>query len=414
MSEQAKTTLITKSTSLVCHVCSSQLLLDHNNDKRADKASCPTCGTNLFDTKLPSLSGNLALAIACLMLLIPVFTTNFISIKLFGVNLHASLIGSIVQLANEGFLILAILVAFCTVVTPVAVCSLVISSHIALKYRLFSLFKFSMDWLHHLKPWMMIDVMIISIAVSCFKLKDYADITFNLGLFSMIFVEVMATLLLSRISTRRYWNEWQTFLPPANTSNIIVCNHCSLSQEEDSNDAVCRRCTHTITKKVSLEKTWVFLITATICLIPANTVPISVLVSMGNITEDTILSGVMTLMKSGMVEIAAIIFIASIVVPVAKIIGLFYLLLNLKNLQKTSDRTKMKLYYIIHWVGKWSVLDILVIAIMMLLMDRGQIIDFLPGYGAIAFGAVVIFTMFAAEGFDPRVLWEQPSQRDKK
>jgi paraquat-inducible protein A len=104
--------------------------------------------------------------------------------------------------------------------------------------------------------------------------------------------------------------------------------------------------------------------------------------------------------------IALIIFVASIVVPVAKILGLGYLLLAIHYQRTVYHRHRMKIYYFVKWIGKWSMMDLFVISIMMTLIDRGQILDFTPGYGAVAFGVVVVLTMLAADSLDPRLIWD--------
>ena len=134
--------------------------------------------------------------------------------------------------------------------------------------------------------------------------------------------------------------------------------------------------------------------------------PISILLSNGKRFEDTIFSGVAALIKSGMTGIAVIIFVASIVVPVAKIIGLSYILLAIKFKRRMFHRQRMMIYFVVKWVGKWSMMDLFVISIMMTLVDRGQLLDFTPGYGAVAFGFVVVSTMLAVENFDPRYIWD--------
>ena len=107
-----------------------------------------------------------------------------------------------------------------------------------------------------------------------------------------------------------------------------------------------------------------------------------------------------------MYGIAIIIFVASIVVPVAKILGLGYLLLCVQFKRTVFHRQRMSIYIAVKWIGKWSVMDLFVISIMMTLIDRGQILDFTPGLGAVAFGLVVVFTMLAAESFDSRLIWD--------
>lgn len=100
-------------------------------------------------------------------------------------------------------------------------------------------------------------------------------------------------------------------------------------------------------------------------------------------------------------------------VPVAKILGLAYLLLAIQFKRKINHLHRMKLYRVIQWIGKWSVMDLFVISLMVALIDRDQILDFTPGPGAIAFGVVVVLTMLAAESLDSRLIWDNYEQRTK-
>jgi paraquat-inducible protein A len=161
----------------------------------------------------------------------------------------------------------------------------------------------------------------------------------------------------------------------------------------------------------SLQATWAHLIVATVALIPANLIPISILFANGQRLEDTIFSGVVALVDNDMLTIAIIIFVASIVVPVAKILGIFYLLLSIHFKRTVAHQQRMILFYIVKWIGKWSMVDLFVMSIMLTLVDRGQILNFSPGFGAVAFGVVVVFTMFSAETLDSRLIWQNYNEK---
>ncbi|CSA42088.1 PqiA family protein [Vibrio cholerae] len=244
-------------------------------------------------------------------------------------------------------------------------------------------------------------------AVSCFKLKDYSDIFIGPGLLGLVLLQLFTVLLLSRISTRRYWETWQAETEYDLPVKQVHCHNCHLSQPENGH---CVRCQHKLyhRKPNSIERTWAYVLAATVAIFPANLIPISILITNGQRLEDTIFSGVASLVKNGMWGIALIIFVASIVVPVIKIIGLAYLLMAIKLKRHVHQRQRMMIYRGIKWIGKWSVMDLFVISIMLTLVDRGQILDFTPGYGAVAFGMVVVLTMLAAESLDPRLLWDEP------
>ncbi|CAH0526011.1 paraquat-inducible protein A [Vibrio hippocampi] len=396
--------LETKNGVRLCHCC--DLAIDIVPIEEGQSANCPRCGSQLYQhqNQTKRINGNLALAITCLILLIPAQYFDFITIRLVGVKIEGTLWQSVVALYQEGYLSLAILTFLCHTLAPILMCSSIFAAHIAIRYRLTRLFKWSMTILNPIKHWVMLDVFLFSLAISCFKLQDYSDIYIGKGLYCLVILQVVTVLLLSRINVRRYWEVWQPEHSVESGQHAVHCYHCHLSQQHAE---ICTRCGHKLHYRMpnSVQKTWAYLISASICLIPANLLPISILITNGQRLEDTIFSGVSGLIANDMLGIAIIIFTASIIVPVAKILGLGYLLLRIQFKQKGCSRTDVKLYRAIKWIGKWSMTDLFVIAIMLTLVDRGQVLNFTPGLGALAFGAVVVLTMFAAESLDPRLLW---------
>ncbi|MGC9402195.1 paraquat-inducible protein A [Vibrio genomosp. F10] len=381
--------------------------------KQGSSAYCPRCGTRLYRGGTPSLSGNFALAVTCLLLFIPSHFFDYISIRLVGVMIPATLPSGIFLLFDEGFPLLGLLIFFCSSLAPLAVCLSVVMAHAATAFRMFGLLKFSLSVIQGLKHWVMIDVFLFSVAVSCFKLQDYSDIHVGPGLFALILLQLFTVLLLSRVSVRRYWEIWKQEKTYDFAEKTMHCHHCHLSQDESEQ---CIRCHKPIyhRKPKSIQKTWAYLIAATIALFPANLVPISIVITNGLLQEDTIMSGVISLVESDMWGIAAIIFIASIVVPIAKIFGIAYLLLAIHFKRRIFHRQRMMIYFAVKWIGKWSVLDLFVISIMLTLVDRGQILNFTPGFGAVAFGLVVVMTMLAAESLDPRLIWDNFPESKRK
>ncbi|WP_456297357.1 paraquat-inducible protein A [Vibrio sp. AK197] len=395
----------------ICQGC--ELVVDAVSLPRGKNAYCPRCGTQLYRGGSPSLSGNLSIALTCVILFIPAYFFNFISIRLVGVNIPASLPSGMFSLFEDGFYFLSVLVLFCSCIAPFLVCLSVVGAHAALHYKAFKPFKLCLDVFQKLKHWAMIDVFLISVAISCFKLQDYSDIFIGPALYGLVLLQLFTVLLLTRVSIRRYWEEWDDESHYLFHSKKIHCHNCHLSQPENKR---CLRCAHPLHYRTpqSEQKTWALLFAATIAIIPANLIPISILMTNGQRVEDTIFSGVASLVSSGMTGIAAIIFVASIVVPIAKIVGLSYILLAIRFKRQVFHRQRMWIYFVVKWIGKWSMMDLFVISIMMTLVDRGQILDFTPGYGAVAFGMVVVFTMLAAESLDPRLIWDNYSSASKE
>lgn len=387
----------------LCQGC--ELPVDIITVQKGKSAHCPRCSTKLYSGDTPSLSGDLAIAITCLLLFIPSHFFDFISIRLVGVMIPATLPSGMITLMQEGFISLALLILFCSSIAPFLVCSSVLTAHVALKYRLFFVLRWSLLCIQKLKHWMMLDVFLVSVAISCFKLQDYSDIHIGSGLIGLIFLQLFSVLLVSRISTSRYWETWHSETHYSFKHKDIHCHACHLSQPEGTR---CIRCHDKLhhRKPNSIQKTWAYVIAATIAIFPANFMPISILISNGRRLEDTIFSGVAGLVKNEMYGIAIIIFVASIIVPVIKILGLAYILLCIQFKRSIYHRQRMSIYFAVKWIGKWSVMDLFVISIMMTLVDRDQILNFTPGYGAVAFGIVVVLTMLAADSIDPRLIWD--------
>jgi paraquat-inducible protein A len=171
----------------------------------------------------------------------------------------------------------------------------------------------------------------------------------------------------------------------------------------------CPRCRATVHRRKpnSLSRTWALLAAAVICYVPANLYPIMEVTSLGQGQADTILSGVIFLFVHGMWPLAAIVFIASVVVPVLKIVLLAALALSVQRESQWRPRDRARLYRIVEAVGRWSMVDVYVVTILVALVHLGSLASVEAEIGAFFFGAVVVLTMFAAESFDPRLIWDQ-------
>ncbi|PYC12245.1 paraquat-inducible protein A [Pseudomonas mosselii] len=199
-------------------------------------------------------------------------------------------------------------------------------------------------------------------------------------------------------------------------AGILVCNECHElnRQEHASASQVCTRCGAVVhaRRPNSIVRTWALLITAMVLYIPANVLPIMTVSALGQGSPDTIMSGVITLMKHGMLPIAAVVFIASILVPTFKLVGIALLLYSVQRHQPLSARQRILMYRFIEFIGRWSMLDIFVIAILVAVVNFGRIASVEANLGAVAFATVVILTMLAALTFDPRLIWDNTESDD--
>lgn len=178
----------------------------------------------------------------------------------------------------------------------------------------------------------------------------------------------------------------------------------------------CRRCGASVSlrKPASLKRTWFYLIFALVLLLPANLYPIMTVLQFGRGEPSTIIQGVSTLIHHGMWGIAAIVFVASFLVPLGKLIGLALLLFSIQFRTNLCPVNRTRLYRVVEFFGRWSMLDIFVVTLLVALVHLGQVAAVEPGLGALAFAAVVVVTMLAAASFDPRLIWdaEKHDERD--
>ncbi|MBD9461394.1 paraquat-inducible protein A [Pseudomonas sp. PDM05] len=199
-------------------------------------------------------------------------------------------------------------------------------------------------------------------------------------------------------------------------AGILICTECHElnKQDSDTDEQICTRCGALIhaRRPNSLARTWALLITAAILYIPANLLPIMTINSLGQGDPSTIMAGVIQLVQHGMFPIAAVVFIASILVPTFKLVGIGLLLFSVQRHQPLSARQRIVMYRFIEFIGRWSMLDIFVIAILVAVVNFGRLASVEANLGAAAFASVVILTMLAAVTFDPRLIWDNTESDD--
>lgn len=199
----------------------------------------------------------------------------------------------------------------------------------------------------------------------------------------------------------------------AKEAGLVSCHFChSLNTPpdnlSDTQELHCYVCGSVIHSRIpdSLNRTWAMVIAAIILYIPANMLPIMTVIYWGDGTPENIMSGVISLMSGGMWPLALLIFVASILIPIAKLLILLGLLVSVQFRVRWRARERTQLYRITEFIGRWSMIDIFVIGILVALVQFGNAATVTPGLGALSFAAVVILTMFAAHSFDPRLIWD--------
>jgi len=192
-------------------------------------------------------------------------------------------------------------------------------------------------------------------------------------------------------------------------AGLLACLTCGLlARAPRGGAAACPRCGRHLhpRKPFALLRTWTFLVSAMMLYLPANILPIMETESIFGSQSDTILSGVVFLWESGSWPLAIIVFIASITVPLLKIISLLAVLIAVHVGVRHHCEDLARLYRLLEIIGRWSMLDVYVVAILATLVQLQLLGTMTPGKGAAAFGAVVVLTMLATMSFDPRLIWD--------
>ncbi|NRA60866.1 MAG: paraquat-inducible protein A [Psychrobium sp.] len=198
----------------------------------------------------------------------------------------------------------------------------------------------------------------------------------------------------------------------AAAAGLANCLGCGLVSPVEKKQ--CPRCHAPLNlrKPYSLQLSLALLITAFIIYIPANLVPIMITEKLAKVEYVTILGGIIELWQDGSEPIAVVVFVASVLVPIIKFIILFLLYFSVRFAPGMSITKRMMLFKLTHLIGRWSMVDIFVMAVLVALIQMNHFLSVLPGGGAIAFAAVIILTIFAANSFDPRILWDNLPQSD--
>lgn len=382
--------------------------------QEGEYAQCPRCHHKLQSGSHWSLKRCSLIALSILILMPFALGYPLLSLDLLGTKIDASVWKGIWKMAVEGYSYTAFMIFICAVLMPVSFAILVImlqlSKLLKIKPRNVLLF------VGYIKPWVMFDVYLVALGVTMFKVREYATLEVEVYLIAFVFTALLTTLLFIKINLDDLWHDFYPDQKPVTKSDkpLELCTACDYTflkedqQYDHRHRAICPRCASLIEipESVKLQRVWATLVAGIIMLFPANLLPISGVYLTGNLSQDTLMSGVMSFISMGSYFVAFVVFFASIFVPVSKILIMLYLLASVHFKWRHSIKWQMRLLHIIHFVGRWSMLDLFVLALMMSLVTRGQIINFTVGPAAFYFGAAVFLTMISTSQFDSRLIWK--------
>ena len=388
------------------------------------RCACTRCGTVLRITRSDPMNRHIALTFAAMVLFAVVWLAMLMKVSTAGIVRVTTLDSGPLELLHRGLWPLALAVGFTTAYAPMAKFFAALYVLLGLKMQhlppnLRGMFRLS----RKLGPWCMLEVLLLGVFVAYTKLGDLVTIelgpaVYALGLLTLVWVWAEVAL-----DPQAVWEEierrGQTHapMPPpllAYRPGAAGCESCGLvCVPAESDDGRCPRCGARVheRKPDSVTRTWALVIAATVLYIPANVYPVLTVMQLGSGQPSTILGGVEELLASRLYPLALLVFFASILVPLFKLLGLGAMLTASQLGRPEAGasmllRERTVLYHIVCWIGRWSMVDIYMESLLGALVQFGNAVTIEPGVGAVAFCAVVFTTIIAAECFDPRLMWD--------
>ncbi|WP_318364234.1 membrane integrity lipid transport subunit YebS [Enterobacter sp.] len=373
--------------------------------KSHQSAWCPRCDAKIRDGRDWSLTRLAAMAVTMLLLMPFAWSEPLLRFYLLGTRIDANLLMGIWQMTAQGDPLTASMVLFCTVGAPLvlvaAIAYLWFGNILGMNLRPVLLM------IERLKEWVMLDIYLVGIGVASIKVQDYAYLQPGVGLLAFVALVILSILTIIHLNVEQLWERFYPQRPATRPhDNLRVCLGCHFTGLPDARGR-CPRCHIPLRfrRRQSIQKCWAALLASMVFLLPANLLPISVVYINGARQEDTIMSGIISLGSSN-IAVAAIVFIASILVPFTKVLVMLTLLISIHFKCEQGLRTRVLLLRLVTWIGRWSMLDLFVISLTMSLINRDQLLAFTMGPAAFYFGAAVILTILAVEWLDSRLLWD--------
>ncbi|CCG09416.1 paraquat-inducible protein A [Pararhodospirillum photometricum] len=392
-------------------------------------AHCLRCGSRLYTRSRFSPSQMLALVLGALILGGIANTTPIVEIQFRGLASSTTLIGAIVLLVEEGEPLVGMLAALTTVVFPVLDLGLLAAVLLGWSRGERPVwFAPALRLILALRPWGMVEVFMLGVLVALVKLSAQTQILPGPALWAFAALTVLLVPILT-FDPRFLWNrageagasssgeaapspQAPPALVSARAAGLVACETCGQLHPR-AHVGPCTRCHAPIhpRKPASLQRVGALLLGAVILYVPANLLPVMQTTTLKGEKRDTILSGVVYFWETGSPELAILIFSVSVLIPLVKMAALAFLITSTHRRWAGRRHTRLRLFALVDAIGRWSMLDVFVVTLMVGLVRFQALARIEAGPGAAAFGAVVILTMLAVHSFDPRLMWD-PDETD--
>ncbi|NHN84554.1 paraquat-inducible membrane protein A [Acetobacter musti] len=399
-------------------------------------ARCTRCDQALERrNKTAPIATPLAFCITSAALYLATIASSLMTLNLYGRERSVDLLTGPMELLHEGWGEVGILVGLVTILAPgvvIAMMGLILTS---------AFFEELPDWAPHLlawyeklRPWSMMEVYILGIFVAYTKLVDLAHVEVGTAAY------LIAALMISMATTDQTLDKdliWKRrrvegTLERPDGSHVVVdrvsihdiemppvehmlsCHSCGLvgafpePVPQTRSVGQCPRCGHEMQRRKanSLTRTTALVLSALTFYFPANLFPVMTVIKVGNGGGHTIIEGVIELWQDGMIPLSLLVLFASITVPVAKIVGLGFMIIQTRRKSKTGLLFRSKLFRVIDVIGRWSMIDVFMISILVAVVRFSKLANVTANAGVVSFAAVVVITIFAVHCFDPRLMWD--------
>ena len=370
-------------------------------------ARCCRCD-GILDRREPPDSTPLALALAGLFCGLMANAFPIIEVSLAGRERDNLLISGPRALISDRMPVLALLVAFFSIVFPLLWLGAV--SYVLFHVRagrqareLGPLFRLA----ERLRPWAMTEVYVIGGFVAFTRLEELGRVSIGIGGWAVA-ATALLTFLVDRVLDRRHvWDAIRPATPVRGPGPMLGCPQCDLVTNLPEGSR-CPRCRGPLLrrKRDSINRTVALVIAGTALYFPANILPIMAVGRLGRPNPDTIITGIGELARRGYWPLAVIVLFASVLVPVLKLLSLTWFVVSVRQRWAWALPFRTRLYRWVDAIGRWSNIDVFMISLLVALVQFGVLASVEVKTGAVAFAAVVVITMFAAQAFDPRLMWD--------
>lgn len=380
-------------------------------DPRA-QALCSCCGYVLYRRSALSTEGWIAVTLAAIVIFAIAQFFPIASLSVQGHTIRVTFPGALLLTWDQGHYLLSIMTGLFGFWFPLFQLTLVLwALQCVSKRRIPGDFAIGLRLLRAMAPWSMAPVLVLALIVAIVKFAGLATLSPEPGLIGFALLTFFLTGI-GRMNARALWlrAERAGLVPRSGEhGRELGCDACGYVQEAHPPDGRCRRCRASVSLRHHQAGTrvWALALAACIVYIPANVLPVMRVSSLLGSEEHTILGGVIELWALGAWDLAIIVFAASVVVPIAKLLALLTLMVANRPRGASVQRQRTRLYELVEYVGQWSMLDVFVVILMSAMANFPGLMQIVAGPGALSFGMVVVLTMWAAMSYDPRLGWDR-------